>query len=264
MIKVFGGSEFDAPPAKGGGGGAGGVGGGVSRAASCERGTRSDERKPSAIGQRGARSVSRDGRKLRGSADSHPTSTHAWQPAPEDPHNSVSMNRVHRAQRVYMGVSAEGGKAEGCGGKGVALGFGKGPARDQSSGSRRVVSAVPRTHVEIPWLEREAAWRRRQRQAEREHSAHPQSRDGTSLRPSGPMKPSPNERAGVRSATLKGSSARASPASIPMADSTDSDGRAVFTGAANQGTDVDDDDGQGNRFSNVLYIGYIVTLQEIY
>jgi len=78
------------------------------------------------------------------------------------------------------------------------------------------------------------------------------------------MKPSPNERAGVRSATLKGSSARASPASIPMADSTDSDGRAVFTGAANQGTDVDDDDGQGNRFSNVLYIGYIVTLQEIY
>jgi hypothetical protein len=49
-----------------------------------------------------------------------------------------------------------------------------------------------------------------------------------------------------------------------MADSTDSDGRAVFTGAANQGTDVDDDDGQGNRFSNVLYIGYIVTLQEIY
>jgi len=249
VIKVFGGSEFDAPPAKGGGGGAGGVGGGVgggvSRTASSERGTRSGERKPSATGQRGARSVSRDGRTLRGSADSHPTSTHAWQPAPEDPHNSVSMNRVHRAQRVYMGVSAEGGKAEGGGGKGVAPGFGKGPARDQSSGSRRVVSAVPRTHVEIPWLEREAAWRRRQRQAEREHSAHPQSRDGTSLRPSGPMKPSPNERAGVRSATLKGSSARATPASVPMADS---DGRAVFTGAANLGADGDHDDGQGNKF----------------
>ena len=61
--------------------------------------------------QRRARSVSRDARPNALStatghaiADAHPTSTHAWQPRLEA--SAVSMNRVHRAQRVYLGDAA--------------------------------------------------------------------------------------------------------------------------------------------------------------
>jgi len=111
-----------------------------------------------------------------------------------------------------------------------------------AAGSRRIVSAVPRTDIEIPALQREVIWRRRQRQQEREHSAHPQSRGGAgsaagegNQRGSGPMKPSRPERSGVRSATSSHSGARPDAAQdngLASGGGHDSDGRAFFTGAA--------------------------------
>ena len=205
----------------------------------------------SASAQRPSRSVSRDSRPqavsgppkaARSSSHSRPTSTSAaWQPR-EEQSSVAMMSRVHRAQRVYMGTSGEGsgGKIElGANSTGLALG-GRASGREGSStsGSRRIVSAVPRTDIEVPALEREAISRRRQRQQEREHSAHPQSRVGGDggQRTTGPIKPSRPERSGVRSASNASSGAAASRAEAHNAQasvgSRDSDGRAFFTGAA--------------------------------
>jgi len=77
--------------------------------------------------QRRARSVSRDARPhapLTGKAAAHatakarPTSTHAhaWQQSPDDAGSVAMLSRVHRAQRVYLGTSSQGGGV-GAGGK---------------------------------------------------------------------------------------------------------------------------------------------------
>ena len=151
----------------------------------------------------------------------------------ERPASQSMSSMIHRAQRIYQGASAAAAESSGkaqvsiakgaCSSSmssGLASGSGASRFSTSSQGSRRVLSAVPRTGIEIPGMEREALWRRRQRQQEREHSAHPQLRvsDATSTRGNGPVKATrPNLSCNART------------------NSRDMDARAFFTGAGRSG-----------------------------